>query len=123
MVLIYSITIFLNAALLFIVEPMIAKMILPFLGGSPAVWNTSLMFYQIFLLAGYAYAHFAASWLGTRRQALLHLVLAFAALSLLPVTLPLDWLKTPMLGPVNLVLAVLTVSVGFPFFVLSAGAP
>jgi hypothetical protein len=123
LVLIYSTTIFFNAALLFIIEPMIAKMILPFLGGSPAVWNTSLMFYQACLLAGYGYAHFAPSWLGTRRHALLHLALAFAALSVLPVALPLAWLKTSGLGPVNLVLAALTVSVGFPFFVLSAGAP
>jgi hypothetical protein len=113
----------LDAALLFIVEPMVAKMILPYLGGSPAVWNTSLMFYQAWLLAGYAYAHFGVSWLGTRRHALLHLLLAAAALLVLPVTLPLDWLKAPEIGPVNLVLAVLIASVGFPFFVLSAGGP
>ena len=70
----YSITLFVNAALLFVIEPMVAKMILPFLGGSPAVWNTSLMFYQGCLLAGYAYAHFGSSWLGTRRHAYVHLV-------------------------------------------------
>lgn len=123
MLLLYGITIFLNAALLFIVEPMVAKMILPYLGGSPAVWNTSLMFYQACLLAGYSYAHFGASWLGTRRHAFLHLLFAVAAVAVLPVTLPLDWLETPALEPVSLVLAVLAVSVGFPFFVLSAGAP
>jgi hypothetical protein len=60
----YSITLFVNAALLFIVEPMVAKMILPLLGGSPAVWNTSLVFYQACLLMGYAYAHFGSRWLG-----------------------------------------------------------
>lgn len=123
MVLVYSITVFLNAALLFIIEPMVAKMILPFLGGSPAVWNTSLMFYQACLLAGYAYAHFGTSWLGTRRHAFAHLILAVAALSLLPVALPVHWLTTPTRDPVSLVLAVLTVSIGFPFLVLSAGAP
>jgi hypothetical protein len=115
--------VFLNAALLFIIEPMVAKMILPFLGGSPAVWNTSLMFYQACLLAGYAYAHFGTSWLGTRRHAFAHLILAVAALSLLPVALPVHWLTTPTRDPVSLVLAVLTVSIGFPFLVLSAGAP
>jgi hypothetical protein len=81
------------------------------------------MFYQACLLAGYAYAHFGTSCLGTRRHALLHLVLAFTALSLLPVALPVHWLTTPTRDPVSLVLAVLTVSIGFPFLVLSAGAP
>jgi hypothetical protein len=123
LVLVYSTTIFLNAALLFIIEPMVAKMILPFLGGSPAVWNTSLMFYQACLLAGYAYTHFGASWLGTRRHACLHLLLAVGALSLLPVALPMQWLTAPTLNPVSLVLGVLAVSIGFPFLVLSAGAP
>ena len=119
----YSITLFVNAALLFIVEPMVAKMILPFLGGSPAVWNTSLMFYQACLLAGYAYAHFGSSWLGTRRHAHVHLVFALATLLLLPVALPLHWLTAPAHDPVSLVLAVLAVSIGFPFLILSAGAP
>ena len=102
---------------------MVAKMILPFLGGSPAVWNTSLMFYQACLLAGYAYAHFGGLWLSTRRQAQLHLLLAFAALWMLPLTLPLEWLKNVLLAPVHLVLMVLVGSVGFPFFILAAGTP
>src|SRR5215471_13268977 len=75
MMAIFSLAIVLNAALLFLVQPMIAKMILPWLGGSPAVWNTSLVFYQTCLLAGYGYAHFGSYWLGTRRQALAHLIL------------------------------------------------
>ena len=120
---VYSITLFINAALLFIIEPMVAKMILPFLGGSPAVWNTSLVFYQACLLAGYAYAHFGSTWLGTRRHALVHLNLLFAGLLLLPIVLPLDWLGAPSENPVNLVLGVLAVSIGFPFLILSAGAP
>ncbi|MGH7817704.1 MAG: hypothetical protein ACREOR_09985, partial [Candidatus Binatia bacterium] len=120
---IYSITLFINAALLFILEPMVAKMVLPFLGGSPAVWNTSLVFYQACLLAGYAYAHFASAWLGTRRHALLHLSLLFAGLLLLPIVLPLHWLGAPSGNPVSLVLGVLAVSIGFPFLILSAGAP
>src|SRR5262245_53894954 len=120
---VYSITLFVNAALLFIIEPMVAKMILPYLGGSPAVWNTSLVFYQTCLLAGYAYAHFFNSWLGTRRHALLHLNLLFAALLLLPIVLPIHWMGSPSHRPVSLVLGVLAVSIGFPFLVLSAGAP
>ena len=58
----FSISVFLSAALLFLVEPMVAKMLLPLLGGSPAVWNTCLVFFQAILLAGYAYAHAATKW-------------------------------------------------------------
>ncbi|HVO91691.1 MAG TPA: fused MFS/spermidine synthase [Terriglobales bacterium] len=123
MLVFYSLTLFVNAALLFIIEPMLAKMILPFLGGSPAVWNTSLVFYQACLLVGYAYAHFGSRWLGTRRHALLHLNLVLAALLLLPVALPTAWLDAPTSNPVGLVLSVLSLSIGFPFLVLSAGAP
>jgi hypothetical protein len=119
----FSVTLFINAALLFIIEPMMAKMILPFFGGSPAVWNTSLVFYQVCLLAGYAYAHYGSAWLGTRRHALVHLNFLFAALLLLPIVLPLDWLGVPTENPVNLVIGVLALSIGFPFLVLSAGAP
>ena len=98
-------------------------MILPFLGGSPAVWNTSLVFYQACLLMGYAYAHFGSGWLGTRRHALLHLNLVIAALLFLPVVLPVSWFDVPSYNPVGLVLSALSVSIGFPFLVLSAGAP
>jgi hypothetical protein len=121
--LIFSLAIVLNATLLFLVQPLLAKMILPWLGGSPAVWNTSLVFYQACLLAGYGYAHLGATWLGTRAHALLHLSLMLVAVALLPVALPLDWLAAPAESPVILVLAVLTVTIGFPFFILSAGAP
>ncbi|MGH7798057.1 MAG: spermidine synthase [Candidatus Binatia bacterium] len=123
MVLIFSLAIVLNAALLFLIQPLVAKMILPWLGGSPAVWNTSLVFYQACLLAGYGYAHIGSAWLGTKAHALLHLSLLVAALLLLPVALPIDWFGTPSATPVNLMLRVLTVTVGFPFFVLAAGAP
>jgi len=121
--LIYSITLFVNAALLFIIEPLVAKMILPFLGGSPAVWNTSLLFFQACLLAGYAYAHFGSAWLGTRRHALVHLNLLLAGLLLLPIVLPTHWFGDASANPINLLLGVLAVSIGLPFLVLSAGAP
>jgi hypothetical protein len=123
LILVYSITVFANAALLFTVQPMVAKMILPYLGGSPAVWNTSMVFYQACLLAGYAYAHFGSSWLGIHRHALLHLILVFAAISVLPIALPVHWFEDPSSTPVPLVLAVLSLAIGFPFFILSAGAP
>ncbi|HKY06826.1 MAG TPA: hypothetical protein VJQ55_01225 [Candidatus Binatia bacterium] len=119
----YAGALFLSAALLFLVQPMIAKMILPFLGGSPAVWNTCLFFFQTFLLLGYLYAHFGSSWLGVKPHMLLHLVMIGAALYFLPVALPSLWLDQPDADPIRSVLWVLLVSVGFPFFVLSATAP
>jgi hypothetical protein len=119
----YSLTLFVNAALLFIIEPMIAKMILPYLGGSPAVWNASLVFYQGCLLIGYAYAHYGSSWLGIKRHAFVHLGLVFAAIWFLPVALPVHWFSPPTASPTRLVLSALTVSIGFPFLVIAAGAP
>jgi hypothetical protein len=70
--LLYAVTLFLSAALLFSVQPMIAKMILPLVGGSPAVWATCMVFFQAALLAGYAFAYATTIWLGVRRQTILH---------------------------------------------------
>ncbi|MGZ9185726.1 MAG: spermidine synthase [Candidatus Binatia bacterium] len=108
---------------MFIIEPLVAKMILPFLGGSPAVWNASLAFYQAALLIGYAYAHYLGAWIGIKGQAVLHLALVAAAILLLPVTLPMQWLSTPAEHPTQLVLGALTMSIGFPLFVIAAGTP
>jgi hypothetical protein len=120
---IFAATIFLGAFLLFSVQPMIAKMVLPLLGGSPSVWNTAMVFFQAALLAGYAYAHFSVRWLGLRRQSLLHLgVLALAFLAW-PVELPEGWIPPAERFPVFWVLALLSVSVGLPFFAVSATAP
>lgn len=119
----YAAALFLSAALLFLVQPMVAKMILPFLGGSPAVWNTCLFFFQTFLLLGYLYAHLASARLGLKRHMVLHLALLALALYFLPVAVPSVWLERPGDNPVYQVLAVLLIAVGFPFFVLSANAP
>ena len=113
---------FFSAALVFLVEPMIAQLLLPRLGGSPAVWNTSLAFFQIALLAGYAYAHLLQKIAALRRQTLVHLaVLAMAALAL-----PLR-LRSPGAGaadhPVLWLLSALALSIGAPFAALSASAP
>jgi spermidine synthase len=113
----------LNAALMFIIEPMVAKMILPFAGGTPAVWNTSVLFFQVSLLAGYLYAHCASRWLGTLRHALVHLNLVFVAVFFLPFALPVHWFANQRANPSTTVFAVLICSIGLPFFVLSAGAP
>src|ERR1700733_9982541 len=74
MLLAFALTLFTSATLLFLVQPMIGKMILPLLGGTPEVWNTCMVFFQAMLLAGYAYAHATTRWLGVPRQARLHLV-------------------------------------------------
>ncbi len=81
----FAVTLFLSAALLFAVQPMFAKMVLPLLGGAPAVWNTCLVFYQAALLAGYLYAHLSLRWLGPRRQAALHLALLVLPWLVLPI--------------------------------------
>jgi hypothetical protein len=118
----YTAAIFVAAALLFLVQPTVGKMILPRAGGSPQVWNTAMVFFQTALLAGYAYAHLSVSWLGVRRQAAAHLVLLVLPLLVLPITLPQGY--PPVEGSQSLwILGVLTVSVGAPFFVLASASP
>src|SRR5271166_4719370 len=118
-------TLFLSAALLFVIEPMIAKMILPLLGGSPAVWNTCLVFFQAALLAGYLYAHALSAWLGFRLQVAVHIGLLCLALVLLPVGLP-EWLVAQIphdASPVPWLLSLLALAIGLPFIVVAASAP
>ncbi|MDQ3913031.1 MAG: hypothetical protein M3305_14935, partial [Actinomycetota bacterium] len=69
---VFSATIFVSAALLFLVEPMFAKFILPLFGGTPAVWTGSMLFFQAALLLSYLYVHLTTSWLGARRQSIIH---------------------------------------------------
>jgi len=102
---------------------MITKMILPYLGGTLAVWDTCLFFFQTFLLAGYAYAHWATRWIGTRRHALLHLGIMLAAVCFLPIHLPVQALAKPDILPVEAVFSALFFYAGLPFFVLSASSP
>ena len=121
----FSISVFLSAALLFLVEPMVAKMLLPLLGGSPAVWNTCLVFFQATLLAGYAYAHAATKWF--RGRVLLSiqcvLVLLPVAVGLLPVHVPQGWMPPAQFSPIPWILWALTAIVGGPFFALAACTP
>jgi len=119
----FSLTLFLSAALLFVVEPMFGKMALPLLGGSPAVWNTCMVFYQGALLAGYLYAHLAPKWLGVRRQAAFHLGLLLLILFTLPIGIFQGWTPPPTANPVTWLLLLLLLSVGLPFFVVSSTAP
>lgn len=123
MPLFYAVTLFVSAGLLFLVQPMFAKMVLPLLGGTPAVWNTCMVFYQAALLAGYVYAHLGARWLGARRQAAVHLVLMIAPWLVLPVGVSAAWSPPAEIHPAPWLLLLLSASVGLPFFVVSASAP
>jgi hypothetical protein len=81
----YAATIFLSAFLLFLVQPLIARYILPWFGGSPSVWTTCMLFFQVTLLAGYAYADLVTRGLSRRNQVILHSLLLVAALAMLPI--------------------------------------
>ncbi|HEV7589246.1 MAG TPA: hypothetical protein VGO40_14115, partial [Longimicrobium sp.] len=119
---VYTAAIFTSAFLLFLVQPMFSRMVLPLLGGTPAVWNTCMLFFQAALLGGYLYAHVGAKRLGVRRQAAVHVALLALAAVLLPISVagaaphggaaPIPWLLLLMLT-----------TVGLPFFALSATGP
>lgn len=121
LVVLFAGTLFFSAFLMFLVEPMIARLVLPLLGGSPSVWNTCLVFFQAMLLGGYAYAHGATRYLGVRRHIVVHAALLMLPLLVLPIGLhhaapavsdsPAAWLLVALLG-----------SIGLPFFVLSTSA-
>ncbi|HJR03487.1 MAG TPA: fused MFS/spermidine synthase, partial [Methylomirabilota bacterium] len=119
----YALTLFVGATLLFVMQPMVGKMILPLLGGTPAVWSTCMVFFQAALLGGYAYAHASAARLRPARQALLHLVVLAAPLAVLPLAVNPRLLRGGETNPVLDVLTLLSVSVGLPFLVVSATAP
>ncbi len=120
----FSATIFISAALLFLVEPMFAKFVLPTFGGTPAVWTGSMMFFQATLLVSYLYVHVTAEWLGARRQAAVHLVMALLPLLVLPIAVPAEeWAPPAQSNPLLWLLGLLLVTVGLPFFVISSTNP
>ena len=119
----YRFAIFAGAFLLFAVQPMVGRLVLPRLGGSPAVWNTSLVFFQWTLLGGYLYAHLVSRLASARARVAVHAALLVAGLLTLPVRLPADWTPPVEGSPVGWLLACLAVTVGLPFFVLSATGP
>ena len=118
----FAAAVFLASALIFLVEPMIAKMILPQLGGSPAVWNTALVFFQATLLLGYAYAHASFNRLPQRPQVVGHLALLLVPLAFLPIALPGGWSPPTRVGSLW-IFALLAISIGVPFFALSTMSP
>ncbi len=134
MALFFALTLFVSAFLLFLVQPLVGKLVLPLLGGTPAVWSTCMVFFQALLLAGYAYAHAATRRLGARRQALLHLAVLALPLVAFAVTAALTAGATPIRAfptlapqgqeyPFFGVIVLLAAAIGVPFFVVSTSAP
>ncbi|MFM9146978.1 MAG: ferrichrome ABC transporter permease, partial [Verrucomicrobiota bacterium] len=103
----FSLAIFWGALLLFLVQPLIAKYILPWFGGSPAVWTTCMLFFQLLLLAGYAYAHFSTTRLRTRTQVVTHLALLGVSLLLLPIAPGDHWKPADGSSPTGSILLLL----------------
>ena len=120
--LLYALTISLSAFLLFAVQPIIAKMILPWFGGSSAVWSTCMLFFQAVLLLGYVYAHWLHQKLAPRTQAIVHGVCSPSASRRFPFCRILRG-GPPRRSPSLRILALLAVTVGLPYFLLSSTSP
>jgi hypothetical protein len=120
---VYTAAIFVSALLLFSVQPLFTKMVLPRLGGSPAVWSVAMVFFQSLLLAGYAYAHFLTQIQNRVVPISVHLVLLVVALVTLPLSIASGWGEPPTSGYAFWLLGLFAVSIGLPFFALAANNP
>jgi hypothetical protein len=120
---VFGAAILLSAFLLFQVQPLISRYILPWFGGSPAVWTTAMLFFQLVLFVGYSYAHLSAKVLGERNQSLLHLALLMFALFCLPIVPNSAWKPVSDGDPTLHILGLLAATVGVPYFVLSTTGP
>ncbi|MCC6676768.1 MAG: fused MFS/spermidine synthase [Phycisphaerales bacterium] len=124
LLIVYTAAILLSAALLFMVQPMAARLVLPRLGGSPAVWNTCMLFFQAVLLLGYGYAHLITRWKKLPGQVAVHTLILAAGLLALPISIRAGWTAPgPQQSASLWLLALLGLSVGLPFFVASTTGP
>jgi len=121
--LLHAATIFASAFLLFLVQPLLAKQILPWFGGAAIVWTLCMVFFQAVLLMGYAYAHWLSSRANANRQALIHIALLLASLVFLPIAPDASFKPQGGANPVVGILALLFVTVGLPYFLLSSTSP
>ncbi|MFM9846355.1 MAG: fused MFS/spermidine synthase [Hyphomicrobiaceae bacterium] len=119
----YTATTFVSALLLFSVQPMFAKMVLPVLGGSPSVWAVAMCFFQAALLAGYVYAHLLIRFLSPRAGGVVHLAVFAVALVALPIGIPASWHEPPAGDPYLWQMSLFAIAVGPPFFAVAANAP
>ncbi|HEY3841139.1 MAG TPA: fused MFS/spermidine synthase [Bryobacteraceae bacterium] len=118
--LLYALTVFLSAFLLFQIQPMIAKVILPWFGGVSTVWSTCMLFFQLLLLFGYLYAHWLQTRVAPRRQSTFHIILLVVSLAVLPVAANPAWKPAAGDNPSLRILLLLTATIGLPYFALSA---
>ncbi len=119
----YAIVIFISAFLIFLVQPLIAKQILPWFGGSAAVWGTCLLFFQSALLAGYAYADVLTRYLSMKRQVMVHGVLLVAAIITMPIIASDAWRPFGNEDPILRILGLLLATIGLPYFLLASTTP
>lgn len=119
----FTAAIFLSAALLFAVQPMFTKLVLPYLGGAPSVWSVAIVFFQATLLAGYLYAHLLTRHLPGRQSVVVHVLVMLAATLALPLAIATGWGRPPAAGEAAWLLGLFAASIGLPFFALSANAP
>lgn len=116
MVAIFAFTVLVSAFLLFLMQPLFARMALPLLGGSPNVWIICMLFFQAALLVGYGYAHLSVRWLGLKKQAALHALVILAPLMVLPIAVGRSAEPPDVGSPVLWLLMLLATTVGLPFF-------
>jgi hypothetical protein len=121
--LLHASTVFVSAFLLFLVQPILAKQILPWFGGAAIVWTLCMVFFQLVLLLGYAYAHWLTSRVQARRQAWVHIALLAASLAFLPITADSGWKPAGGDNPVARILLLLFATIGLPYFLLSSTSP
>src|SRR5262249_31410921 len=123
--LLFAVALFVSAFLLFLVQPMVGKMLLPLMGGTPAVWNTCMVFFQAALLAGYAYSHVTTAKLGVKRQAILHLAVLAIPVLVLPIAISSESIRSTAATeyPVFVLLKILMIGVGLPFFAIATTGP
>lgn len=123
LIILFAGTLFISALLMFILQPMFGKLLLPLLGGTPAVWNTCMVFYQAILFFGYLYAHFLTKRFISQRQVQIHIVVILLSLIALPVGLPENINPPTTSDPTLWLIATLFLAIGLPFFVISTTSP
>ncbi len=120
---VFVVAAFLGSTLLFLVQPLVARLILPLAGGSAALWNTAMVFFQVALLLGYGFAHLSVRRLTVRRHPILQTAVIMLPLAVLPLGIPNGWSLPSDVAPAAWVLLILTVMVGLPFFALATTSP
>src|SRR5258705_6134349 len=119
----FTAAIFVSAALLFMVQPMFTKMVLPRLGGAPSVWSVAIVFFQTALLAGYAYAHWLTRYAPGRPSVAIHLVVMAAAMFVLPLSIATGWERPPAGAEALWLIGLFALSIRLPVLALAANSP